>query len=531
MLQTHSRNAARQLGCVGIACAVVVVLLAGMSAQGQTASPEPVAVQQVDNAAAIYTLEELCGLMPPEYRPMKARSTPPITASRDLPADYDWRDYATFPSARNQGGCGACWAFASVGAIECNVAIQTGSIINLSEQWLVSCNTDGWDCGGGWWAHDYHADKPDTCGDPGPVWEADFPYVAYNASCNCPYSHLTSYEIEDWDYVEGAGIPAPALIKQAILDYGPVAVGIYANYSFSNYNGGVFPGCGGGVTNHGVVLVGWDDNQGTEGVWILRNSYGTGWGEQGGYMRIPYDCSSVGEGASYIIYSPTATISGYILDSAEDPVVGVVMNGLPGNPVTNGDGFYTIEVADGWSGTITPTKTGVLISPNSRTYTNVTRHKIGHDYVGTEQSYTVTGRVYREGGAVFSGVTIEGLPGNPTTNIVGYYFAEVPYGWSGTATPVKAGYSFDPDHRDYSYITQNYGDQDYHEAEPPYELGDVNCDHATDVFDIDAFVLAITNPSGYAAAYPDCDHDLADCNGDESVDVFDIDAFVALLVG
>ncbi|MBN2446306.1 MAG: hypothetical protein JXO22_06260 [Phycisphaerae bacterium] len=62
-------------------------------------------------------------------------------------------------------------------------------------------------------------------------------------------------------------------------------------------------------------------------------------------------------------------------------------------------------------------------------------------------------------------------------------------------------------------------------------VGDLNCDGSADVFDIDAFVLAITNPTGYAATYPACDINLADCNGDLTVDVFDIDAFVQIVVG
>ncbi|MBN2446007.1 MAG: fibronectin type III domain-containing protein [Phycisphaerae bacterium] len=65
------------------------------------------------------------------------------------------------------------------------------------------------------------------------------------------------------------------------------------------------------------------------------------------------------------------------------------------------------------------------------------------------------------------------------------------------------------------------------EAPQAFELGDMNCDGGTDVFDIDAFVLAIIDPTSYAAAYPDCDVNLADCNEDGTPDVFDIDAFVA----
>ncbi len=62
-------------------------------------------------------------------------------------------------------------------------------------------------------------------------------------------------------------------------------------------------------------------------------------------------------------------------------------------------------------------------------------------------------------------------------------------------------------------------------------LGDLNCDGLVNVFDIDPFVLALTDPAAYALAYPDCDYMLADINGDGLVNVFDIDPFVELLVG
>ncbi|MBN2448340.1 MAG: S8 family serine peptidase [Phycisphaerae bacterium] len=69
------------------------------------------------------------------------------------------------------------------------------------------------------------------------------------------------------------------------------------------------------------------------------------------------------------------------------------------------------------------------------------------------------------------------------------------------------------------------------ECEGLHSLGDMNCDGSVDVFDIDAFVLAITDAAGYNAAYPDCDINLADANQDSTVDVFDIDAFVSLITG
>lgn len=64
-----------------------------------------------------------------------------------------------------------------------------------------------------------------------------------------------------------------------------------------------------------------------------------------------------------------------------------------------------------------------------------------------------------------------------------------------------------------------------------FPAGDVNCDGALDAFDIEAFILALVDPNGYAAAYPDCEILLADMNGDGAVDAFDIQPFIDALVG
>ena len=62
-----------------------------------------------------------------------------------------------------------------------------------------------------------------------------------------------------------------------------------------------------------------------------------------------------------------------------------------------------------------------------------------------------------------------------------------------------------------------------------HAYGDLNCDGSLNGLDIDPFVLALTNPSGYAAQYPSCDATLADANGDRSLNGLDIDSFVTLL--
>ncbi|UCD62706.1 MAG: hypothetical protein JSW34_08030 [Candidatus Zixiibacteriota bacterium] len=254
-------------------------------------------------------MSELCGMKePPDWRENAHFEPFLATSSMSLPSYFDWRDSAGVTPIRNQGGCGSCWAFATVGALECNIKIVDGVEEDLSEQWLVSCNHDGYDCGGGWWAHHYHMNDTDPCGDSGAVYESEFPYQAADLPCNCPYGEH-EYFIDDWGFVgQEWQIPSIDQMKQAILTYGPISVAVYVNDAFQSYRSGVFNDCEDLSINHAVVLVGWDDNQGTDGVWFLRNSWGTTWGE-GGYMKIEYGCSRIGYNASYIDYRGRIRIS------------------------------------------------------------------------------------------------------------------------------------------------------------------------------------------------------------------------------
>ena len=111
------------------------------------------------------------------------------------------------------------------------------------------------------------------------------------------------YLIDSWHFVGfPQGVPPTDSIKQAIMTYGPVSVGCAVTQAFGAYNGGVFnendPQA---QINHAVALVGWDDSQGENGVWFLRNSWGPGWGEDG-YMRIEYGVCKVGYAACYVNY-------------------------------------------------------------------------------------------------------------------------------------------------------------------------------------------------------------------------------------
>ncbi len=223
-----------------------------------------------------------------------------------LPESFDWRTYNKVPAVRNQGGCGSCWAFATVGAMEAAMMVQSNSDAqNLSEQFLVSCNQSGWDCDGGWWAHDYHTSRLATSqSEIGAVLEAALPYTATNGSCNVAFGH--PYQLVQWNYVLNSYptyIPTADAIKNAIYNYGPVAVAVTVGSAFSSYNGGIFTTNIDSAVNHGVVLVGWGTDPTYGDYWIMRNSWGSGWGEDG-YMRIKVGVSRIGYKASYVIYNP-----------------------------------------------------------------------------------------------------------------------------------------------------------------------------------------------------------------------------------
>jgi len=283
-------------------------------------------------------LSELCGFVAPDNWWVGARFDPCV-ATRALPAAYDWRNVngQNFcPPVRNQASCGSCWAFGTIGPLECNIMIHDGDTPDLSEQWLVSCNSDGWDCGGGFWAHDYLEWKTDPCGGTGAVAEASFPYVALDVPCNCPYEHV--YLINNWAYIgTSSNIPPVSSIKQAILDHGPVSVACYVNSAFHAYSGGIFNGCASGACNHAVVLVGWNDADG--GYWIMRNSWGPDWGEDG-YMRIPYNCSSIGYAACYVEYLGAKGLE-------VTPAGGLTATGEPGGPFTPNTITYVVKNQSG----------------------------------------------------------------------------------------------------------------------------------------------------------------------------------------
>jgi hypothetical protein len=201
----------------------------------------------------------------------------------DLPAAVDWRAAGAVTGVKNQAMCGSCWAFSTTGAIEGVNAIRTGQLVSLSEQQLVDCDTSkDMGCSGGLmdFAFEY------VIKNGGIDTEADYGYWSFGLPCqrrreaDRPAVTIDGYEdvpVNDGDALRRA------------LAHQPVAVAICASPALQFYSSGVVgdDSCCQEL-NHGVLAVGYQmpadadaDADGQGGHWVIKNSWGAGWGEEG----------------------------------------------------------------------------------------------------------------------------------------------------------------------------------------------------------------------------------------------------------
>jgi C1A family cysteine protease len=198
------------------------------------------------------------------------------TVSKEsLPASIDWTTLGAVTPVKDQGQCGSCWAFSAVMAIEGDLFIDTGKLISLSEQDLVSCDHNGdQGCNGGLMDNAFQwVEQNGICA------ESDYPYSAGSGttgSChtNCtPVATITGY----------TDVPAnDETALAAAVATQPVSVAIEADKSvFQLYKSGVLTSkqCGTQL-DHGVGIVGYGSQENTD-YWKVKNSWGASWGMDG----------------------------------------------------------------------------------------------------------------------------------------------------------------------------------------------------------------------------------------------------------
>ncbi len=222
-----------------------------------------------------------------------------------LPDAYDWRNNNGTTPAKNQGACGSCWAFAATGQLESHVYIYDGRIEDLSEQAVIDCNPYGHACGGGWAISAYsvfmdYGGVAESC----VPYQAGGPYECTQESCEVLGRIINYSSISN-------NINS---IKQAVYDDGPVYTSMFANTDLNSYSSGCYNTDYPDNPNHAVLIVGWDDNACSgNGAWIIKNSWGTSWGNDGfGYIQ--YGVCSIGSGSYTIDYIPST-----VFVQVEDP--------------------------------------------------------------------------------------------------------------------------------------------------------------------------------------------------------------------
>lgn len=286
-------------------------------------------VQEINNANMTWdaTIENKFGdLSPTEFRdvvlmrglhkPSTQRIKPVGKKSNKFASggSFDWRDYGAVTEVQDQGSVGSCWAFSTIGSVEGQWFLAKNELVDLSEEYLVDCDgeSDGThaDCGvfGGWpyLAYEYILEVG------GVPTEATYPYCSGTGDCYpcmlgpislcglppsycdptitaaCPDAQLYA-SISDWTDIS----TDETVIAQQLVDIGPLSalldatqLQFYKSGIWTGHLDGTSPalGCHPDNLDHAVLLVGYGTENGTD-YWTVKNSWGTGFGEEG-YFRI-----------------------------------------------------------------------------------------------------------------------------------------------------------------------------------------------------------------------------------------------------
>lgn len=250
-----------------------------------------------------YTIEEFegqyKGFKPTDFlgRTTKCGSYDSVDSS--VPESWDWREHNAVTPVKNQGQCGSCWSFSSAGAMEGAWAISSGQLLNLSEQQLVDCSTSyiNFGCNGGQMDHAFA-----YAIDNGMCLDDDVPYTA--TSGKCTYNESSCKKAATFSSCQDVKSRDELVLKSAVYTT-PVAVAIEADTRvFQFYSSGILDSdsCGTNL-DHGVLIVGYGEESGQK-YWIVKNSWGDSWGENG-YIRIARSDSSLTDGICGIALMPS----------------------------------------------------------------------------------------------------------------------------------------------------------------------------------------------------------------------------------
>ena len=269
----------------------------------------------VPNASMVHRLGALPEQIPEESRAKLARL-------ETLPIHFDWTNQAGYnwmTSVKDQANCGSCVAFGSVAALEGQLRIQASNpswSVDLSETHLFSCG--GGSCSEGWYvsAALYYLQQYGTPD------EACSPYHDWDVPCSSSCSDWQSraLKISSWHWLA----TDPASIQAALLN-GPLVARFDVYTDFFSYTNGIYYHTWGVLEGgHAVAIVGYDSAQ---SYWIVKNSWGAGWGENG-YFRIGFGQVGIEQWVASItalLPNSPPVVSGFVADKVSPQPTGTTV--------------------------------------------------------------------------------------------------------------------------------------------------------------------------------------------------------------
>lgn len=242
------------------------------------------------NQFACYTKTEYSALLGfrPNFQRFRTKSEDLIEKVDSEPFQYDWRNEGAVTPVKYQGSCGSCWAFSTTAACESSYKRKSGLLFSFSESNLVDCVTSCFGCSGGMMSDAVNYIVSRQGGNL--MAESDYPYQPAQGPCRFDASKATGHVSR---YINVAMYDEQDLMHKC-YNHGVVACALDAQHeSFQLYSSGIYSEatCSTTYVNHGVDVVGWGV-AGTVKYWIVRNCWGTKWGEDG-YMRLKKDAGNM----------------------------------------------------------------------------------------------------------------------------------------------------------------------------------------------------------------------------------------------